>query len=73
MGFYALRYEVGLNRDKAAKLFEAVPRTTSNWDTRKIRPPRAVFLHLHVLCGHLDQMSAFFLAADKRGQKPDGD
>jgi transcriptional regulator with XRE-family HTH domain len=53
--FYTLRKEAGLSRANAAELFEVSKRTIKNWD-KDNKPPKAVFLYLHVLTGRLDHL-----------------
>jgi transcriptional regulator with XRE-family HTH domain len=53
--FYTLRKEAGLSRANAAELFEVSERTIKNWD-KDNKPPKAVFLYLHVLTRRLDHL-----------------
>jgi hypothetical protein len=53
--FYTLRKKAGLNTKAAAALFEVTEKTIKNWDLHN-KPPRAVFLYLYVLTGHMDHM-----------------
>lgn len=55
LDFQLLRMQAGLSKEDAATLFEVSTRTVKAWDQGK-KPPRAVFLYLQVLNGHLDHL-----------------
>jgi hypothetical protein len=73
--FYTLRKEAGITRVTAAKLFEVSERTIKNWD-KDNKPPKAVFLYLHVLTGRLDHLGPAwkgFRFVDNCIESPEGE
>jgi transcriptional regulator with XRE-family HTH domain len=74
--FSEWRRFAGYTMHECTRTFAVTRRTVNNWETGKIKPPRAVFLCLMVFCGRLD-----FLGKRWRGfritpeaiESPEGD
>jgi transcriptional regulator with XRE-family HTH domain len=74
--FQEWRMEARRTREECAALFDVDIRTIRNWETGKIKPPRAVFLCLAFLAGRLDFLGehwrGFRMASDGCLVSPSG-